>query len=199
MAALSLVDAATLAPTDVDATRAIYEGAFPDELTAPFESLLADRMLVLLEDGAPAGMAVLRDLADTGWAFLRYYVVGRRGGGLGSAFWGLLRDAHAGYSRIVLDVEDPDRPGIDAAERELDLRRIAFYERLGVVLLPVHTYEPLHDGVPQPLRPMLTDLPGPTPAVPDDLRELVLAIYLHRYGMAADHPDVVACLAASGL
>ena len=47
----------------------------------PFDELFVDRMLVLLDEDGPAGFALVRDLAETPWTFLRYYAVGRRGRG----------------------------------------------------------------------------------------------------------------------
>ena len=106
--------------TDLDArqlaaVRAIYEDAFPEDLRADFESLLVDRLVVRLSPaGAPEGLAVLRPLGDTGWVFLRYYAVGVRGGGVGTAMLGELAAmlADEGSTLLVWDVEDPDEPGL---------------------------------------------------------------------------------------
>ncbi|MFT4009316.1 MAG: GNAT family N-acetyltransferase [Nocardioidaceae bacterium] len=200
---MRLVDARCLDPSQLAAAQAIYEGAFPEHERVPFTALFIDRVLVLVDDDRPCGLAVLRDLGDTGWTFLRYYCVGDRGCGLGSLMWGLLKEAHAGQTRIILDVENPDEPGTDAASKALRERRIAFYQRLGVRLLPVYDYLPPHDGVPFDLRPMVADLDTPDgrtpPLAPADLRAVVLAVFELRYGLPADHPAVQRCLAASGL
>lgn len=203
---MRLVDARTLDPGKLAVAQRIYEAGFPEHERVPFTALFVDRVLVLVdtEDAdRPCGVAVLRDLADTGWTFLRYYCVGDRGRGLGSLMWGLLKQAHAGQTRIILDVEDPDEPGTGAEDKALRERRIVFYERLGVRLLPVHDYFPPHDGVPFDLRLMAADLGTPDgrtpPLAPADLRALVLAVFELRYGLPAEHPAVQQTLAASGL
>lgn len=224
-----LVELSSLGAADVEAVRAIYEGAFPDELLAPFEDLLVDRMLVYLagEDGVeredgrgvPVGLALVRDLVDaapagrgdTGWTFLRYFAAGRRGQGIGSALWAELTDRlrAEGRTRLVWDVEDPDEPGLAAHLVEEHRRRIVFYERLGGRLRPVRDYLPPHDDGHAP-RLLLMDQPlGPGAAGSEqvgqqvgpqvDLRELVETVYALRYGVPADDPVVRRTLAASGL
>ncbi|MEI5675173.1 MULTISPECIES: GNAT family N-acetyltransferase [unclassified Nocardioides] len=195
-----LVSAATLPDAELDAVRAIYESAFPEELTVPFADLLADRLLVRVEHDGPSGFALVRDLGPTGWTFLRYYAVGRRGRGIGSSMWadltGLL--AAEGRTRLVWDVEDPDEPGLPGHAVEEHRRRIVFYERLGGRLLPVSEYLPPHDDghapalclMDQPLRPDLPEV---------GLRELVEGVYERRYGLPADSPVVRRTLRASGL
>lgn len=195
-----LVSAATLPDAELDAVRAIYESAFPEELTVPFADLLADRLLVRVEHDGPSGFALVRDLGPTGWTFLRYYAVGRRGRGIGSSMWadltGLL--AAEGRTRLVWDVEDPDEPGLPDHAVDEHRRRIAFYERLGGRLLPVREYLPPHDDghapalrlMDQPLRPDLPEV---------ELRALVEGVYERRYGLPADSPVVRRTLRASGL
>jgi hypothetical protein len=201
---LRLVEAADVDAAALERARAIFEDGFDESLRSPFGSLFADRVLVLLDGDAVAGLAVVRDLGTTGWTFLRYFVVGLRGQGIGSRFWSLLRCALAGRSRLVLDVEDPAEPGIDDTEREIRWRRIRFYERLGTAHLPVDGYQPDHGGDPCPLRLMLADLglpqsePTPVPD-PGDLRAVVLAVYLHRYGRPGHDPAVLDTLHRSGL
>ena len=124
---LRTVTADELDDTRLAKVREIYEAGFPDDLRSSFDSLLDDRALVLVDDGAgagPLGLAVLRDLGDTGWAFLRYLVVdgSSRGRGLGSRFWELLRAALPDHARLVLDVEDPTEGGIDDDERTIRTR-----------------------------------------------------------------------------
>ncbi|MDF1602477.1 hypothetical protein [Nocardioides sp. YIM 152315] len=196
---MSLVDASSLTAEQREDVRAIYEGAFPAELRAPFDDLAVDRMLVLIDDEGPAGLALVRDLAGTTWTFLRYYAVGRRGRGTGSAMWRLLTERLAadGRTRLVWDVEDPEEPGLSPASVDEHRRRIVFYERLGGRLRPVREYLPPHDDGHAP-RLLLMDTPladEPEPA----LRDLVETVYLRRYGVAADDPAVRRTLAASAL
>lgn len=196
---MRLVEAGELTGAQLGAVEEIYLGAFPEELTAPFPDLFADRMLVALDEDGPAGLALVRDLPGTTWTFLRYYAVGRRGRGTGSAMWEELVAVLAaeGRTRLLWDVEDPDEPGIPAESAAEHRRRIAFYERLGGHLLPVREYHPPHDDGHEP-RLLLMD----TPVGPGDrasLRELVEGVYWLRYGRHADHPDVRRTLLASDL
>ena len=72
-------------------------------------------MLVRLDThDRPEGLAVVRELGSTGWTFLRYYAVGARGGGTGSAMLEQLAAqlSREGGSLLVWDVEDPDEPGL---------------------------------------------------------------------------------------
>jgi hypothetical protein len=195
-----LVAAATLTDAELDVVRRIYEEAFPADLRVPFPDLFVDRLLVRVEDDGPTGLALVRDLGPTGWTFLRYYAVGTRGRGTGSAMWADLVAllAAEGRTRLVWDVEDPDEPGIGAELVEEHRRRIVFYERLGGRLRPVRDYLPPHDDGHAP-RLLLMDRPlvDPDPVVP--LRELIEGVYLRRYGLAADSPVVRRTLKASGL
>jgi hypothetical protein len=193
---MELIPASALDSSGLAATHAIYLDAFPESLRAPFDDLLRDDTLVLIDDGRPAGLAVTRPLGPTGWTFLRYFAVGARGRGAGSGLWRLARDhwARAGFTRVLLDVEDPDEPGIDPAEKHLRERRIVFYQRLGAELLPVRSYEPPQPGGhPHPLRLIAAG------TAPDSVRDQVLAVYRHRYGLAADDPAVRRTLQASNL
>ena len=197
---MTLVEAGALSPEELEAVRGIYESAFPEELTVPFADLLVDRLLVRVDDAGPAGFALVRDLGPTGWTFLRYYAVGRRGAGVGSAMWADLTAllAAEGRTRLVWDVEDPDEPGISAEHVVEHRRRIAFYERLGGRLLPVREYLPPHDDGHAPAlrlmdQPLQREEDGAT------LREVVEGVYRWRYGREAGDPVVRRTLAASGL
>lgn len=201
---VALVEAAVLADDDLARVRQIFTDAFPEDLQVPFDDLFRDRMLVLVDDGGAAGFALVRNLADgaddTGWTFLRYYAVGRKGAGLGSLMWRALtaRLGAEGRTRLVWDVEDPDEPGLSEAHVVEHRRRIVFYERLGGRLLPVRGYQPPHDDghaphlrlMDQPLAPDVTEPP---------LRDLVEGVYRLRYGLEGSHPAVVRTIEASGL
>jgi GNAT superfamily N-acetyltransferase len=217
-----LVAFAALDPVHRDAVREVYESSFPLALRAPWTEITSARpdeqLLVLLDetDGAapPVGLALVRHLGPTPMSFLRYFVVdsARRGRGHGSALWVALV-AHlrgAERSMLLLDVEDPDARPAGSPDRRDDLRRIDFYRRHGVHLLPVRRYAPPdHGSAGEPVRLLLMgaylreaagDAPvlGHAPAGPA-LRDAVCAVYLHRYGLDPDHGVVRATLLASGL
>jgi hypothetical protein len=196
-----MIPAASLSPADLDRVRGIYEDAFPDELQVPFADLFVDRLLVHVDEDGPAGFALVRDLGTTGWTFLRYYAVGRRGRGTGSRMWGELTAllADEGRTRLVWDVEDPDEAGLADHLVEEHRRRIVFYERLGGRLRPVRNYLPPHDDGHAP-RLLLMDAPlgSPHEAEPP-LRVLVETVYLRRYGVPASDPAVRRTLLASNI
>lgn len=189
-----------LSAGQMERVRAIYDEAFPPDLRADFDSLLADRLVVrLAEDGTPEGLAVLRRLGETGWVFLRYYAVGVRGGGVGTAMLGELADllGSEGSRLLVWDVEDPDEPALSDEHVTEHRRRIAFYERAGGVLLPVTDYAPPHgddlgDHVPH-LRLMCLPLAG---ADVPPAREVLLAAMTLRYDLDPQHPAVLRALAS---
>lgn len=199
---MRLVPALSLDDQQRARVQAIYEEGFGERLRAPFADLLTDRALVLT-DGEPRGLAVLRELGPTRWVFLRYFVVGERGRGLGEELWTSLRAAMAaaGFTRIVYDVEDPAEHGIDASEELIRRRRIGFYTRLGAVLLPANGYLPPHGTDAHPMLLMAADLGRPVTASieGDDLRRTMLAVYRYRYGLEDTDPVVERTLRLSGL
>lgn len=173
----------------------IYRDAFPPALRAPFDDLFDDEVLVYAEGTErAAGLVVLRRIGEQRWAFVRYLLTGRRGAGVGSAMFRDLR-RELGDARVVLDVEDPAEPGLDDAEHALRLRRIAFYERLGMTVLPVRAYAPPHDDGHAPALLLLSsDVDADL-----DVRELVETVLRERYRLPADHPVVRRVLEASSL
>lgn len=196
-----------LAVTDLSAeqsarARQIYEDGFPPELRSDFEKLFIDPCFAFVDDGRVVGWAVLRPLGETGWIFLRYFVAGERGRGTGSRMWWAMREHFADYERILLDVEDPEEPGIGAEEEAIRRRRVAFYRRLGIEVLPLRSYRPPHDGEEQPMQLLASDLPpgDPIPTLGrDGIREILLAVYELRYGVTTADAVVRRTLAESGL
>jgi GNAT superfamily N-acetyltransferase len=171
--------ACTLEPVDslgsaaTAAVRRIYEQGFPSRLRAGFATLTRQRQagemsLALVRDGQPRGFAVLRPLGETGWVFLRYFVVDERlrGQGLGGIMWhelaALLRAD--GYTLLVFDVEDPAEPGCGAVQARIRSRRIGFYQRHGAGLLPVHGYRTPHGSGWAPMLLLTRPATGRWPA-----------------------------------
>jgi GNAT superfamily N-acetyltransferase len=198
--------ACTLEPVDslgsaaTAAVRRIYEQGFPSRLRAGFATLARQRQagemsLALVRDGQPRGFAVLRPLGETGWVFLRYFVVDERlrGQGLGGIMWdelaALLRAD--GYTLLVFDVEDPAEPGCGAVQARIRSRRIGFYQRHGAGLLPVHGYRTPHGSgwAPMLLLAAPLDAGGPAAAAAR-ARDVVSAVYQHRWQLGAGHPQV---------
>ncbi|HEY1917886.1 MAG TPA: GNAT family N-acetyltransferase [Streptosporangiaceae bacterium] len=202
--AYSLVPVETLSAVAAGRVQRIYEDGFPAHQRADFASLAARRQpgevaLALVGDGEPRGFAMLRPLGETGWMFLRYFVVEgrRRGRGVGGVLWeqltALLRAA--GHTLLVFDVEDPSEPGCAAEQVGTRSRRIAFYRRHGADLLPVRGYRTPHGSAaaPQwtPMRLMATSLTGDvTPPGRDRVRAVVDAVYQYRWGLPPEHPQV---------
>ncbi|MEV6711181.1 hypothetical protein AB0M48_03965 [Lentzea sp. NPDC051208] len=197
---MKLVAASTLTPDELADVRQIYFDGFAPHLRAPFDDLLADTAFVLM-DSRPLGFAVVRILGGTGWVYLRYFTVGEKGQGLGEHLWTHLRVAMtgAGHTRIVYDVEDPAQPGIGPAEERIRHRRIAFYRRLGAVLLPVRGYLPPEGSAGHPMLLMAADYFAQTPAAAEDVGRIVIAVYEHRYGIAPSDPVVTRTLWLSGV
>jgi GNAT superfamily N-acetyltransferase len=212
----TLLGLAAVPPKVIQAAREIYEAGFPPAERAPFEDLLDvrsdERMQILLDGhasgGSVLGVVVVRDLGETRWSFLRYFVVAadRRGHGIGGRLWSALcRDlAVRGRQRVLFDVEDPD--DATAAPHEVDerRRRVQFYRRAGADLIDVDSYAPPHHGAPgtptMPLRPMgaSLDAVGGSRRLELDavaIEELVGAVMHFRYGVktpdgpAAPPPD----------
>lgn len=173
--------------------REVYDGAFPPDLRADFDSLFADEVLVYAaDDRTAAGLVVMRRLGSTGMVFVRYFVAGVRGSGVGSRMWHDLRARLGPDVRVVLDVEHPGEPGTAADEVVVRRRRVAFYERLGLVVLPVRDYAPPHDdGHAPPMLLLATD--------PRDPRLVVETVLHHRYGLSPADPRVEAVLRTSDL
>jgi GNAT superfamily N-acetyltransferase len=216
-----LVPVESLDSAGIGHVRRIYEDGFPPHLSSSFESITSGRepgelALALTGDGAPCGFAMLRPLATTGWIFLRYFVVDatQRGRGLGGVLWQQLTShlREAGYSLLVFDVEDPAEPGCDQEELKIRQRRITFYRRHRASVLPVAGYRTPHsggdgdgDGEPPPhwtpmvlMAASLSPGGGDPAADPAGVREIVEAVYRHRWSLPVDHPQVGRTLLTKG-
>jgi GNAT superfamily N-acetyltransferase len=190
------------------AARGIYEAGIPAAVRAPFHELVDarpdERMQLLLDGpGQVVGVALVRDLGQTRWTFLRYFVVTahQRGQGIGSRLWSALcRDLGArGRERLLFDVEDPDDAAADPHEVDERQRRVRFYRRLGADLVELAdpaSYAPPHHGeagtTAIPLRLLGADLDGAGGSRPLSLdgpatEALVAAVLLLRYGV--EPPD----------
>jgi GNAT superfamily N-acetyltransferase len=200
MSEYSLVSLDTLAPPAIAAVRRIYEEGFPRHQRAAFAELTDRRQdgefaLALVRGGEPGGFAMLRPLGDTGWVFLRYFVVDQhqRGRGLGGVLWNHLtaRLRADGFTLLVFDLDDPGEPGHDAEEVSVRTRRIGFYQRHGATLLPVTGYRTPHidpassdDAGPvwTPMLLMTATLADGQPASGGErAQDIVAAVYRYRW------------------
>src|SRR6202012_4899255 len=148
--------------------------------------------LALMQYGQPHGFAMLRPLGPTGWMFLRYFVAGQRGQGLGRGMWdqlmAWLRDH--GYPLLVWDGEGPGEPGPRPDEVTIRQRRIRFYERHGGRLLPVRGYGNPHGDDWTPMRLMAAPTPGGTER--PGPRAVLSAVYHYRGRLNPADPRVTA-------
>ncbi|GEM_PF-7238 len=195
---------------------AIYLDAFPAQQRLPFDELVrtagsGDRLfLVALDPAGPVGFATLSRLTTVASTLLEYLAVERtrRGTGVGTSLWRQLPPALAAWGaplRLVLEVEDPDEPGIAPTEAEHRQRRMRFYAHHGVTVLPCAEYVmPTVDGGAEPMRLMYLDGTTAQQRQPDGLpdgealRQLVLALYTEGYDLPDDHPFVQRVRASSG-
>ena len=188
---------ADLPPAAQARVREIYEEAFPARQRVDFEEILdaarsgEEIALAGLEDGRPTGLAFLSRLESAGHLFVEYFAVARdlRGGGRGGGLWTALREELARCEpgrAIVLEVEDPQEPGIAADEADQRGRRVRFWEKAGARLLAVEGYvipDVGGDGI-EPMRLMW--VPGGDDDEPPHgarLLALILALYDAGYGL----------------
>ena len=170
--------------------RAIYEASFPDRVRAPWDSIARhrdDEELLILTDGSPVGFALIRHLGDTSFTFVRYFAIdaAQRSSGYGARLLDMLarRLNEQERTALLLDVEDP-RAHPESGDD--DRRRIAFYERHGLSLLPVPDYAPPEHGTTGEIVPLLImgmPLGHGAPIEGAHLEACVAAVYLHRYGV----------------
>lgn len=174
------------------AVRRIYETSFPASVRAEWSTISHHRqdeeLLVLLQGDDPVAFALIRHLGDTQMTFVRYFAVDatNRGGGCGARLLADLVDrlTAQGRTALLLDVEDP----AGEPDHPEHVRRIAFYERNGVALLPVVDYVPPEHGSTGEVVPLLLmgrPLGDSEALVGTRLAEAVRAVMTHRYGVEA--------------
>jgi 2-(1,2-epoxy-1,2-dihydrophenyl)acetyl-CoA isomerase len=202
----ALVPVGHLATSALRTVRGIYEDGFPPHLRSDFAALIGGEQegefaLALMRGPLPCGFAMLRALGETGWVFMRYFVVDRklRGQGLGGVMWDQLTAwlRAGGNTLLVFDVEDPAEPGCGDAESRIRSRRIAFYQRNGAHVLPARGYRtPAGGGDNHGWTPMLllTAPLGGGCAVTGarQARAVLSAVYRYRWQLSPEHPQVSA-------
>jgi GNAT superfamily N-acetyltransferase len=177
--------------------REIYFEAFPPEERLPFEELSAPSggydVTVLFDGTTVHGFAAHCPLSSFPALYLGYLAVSRarRSEGLGETLWRhLVGDVthRSGMRGLVLEVEDPELAGAPNAEQRR--RRIAFYRRVGAVMLPTAEYcMPGMDGADDvPMRLMWAPVRGTAAPAENQLPPLVLSLYDEVYKLSAGHP-----------
>ena len=177
----------SLRPFDIEQhggdVRRIYEASFPESVRAPWDTIAHHRddeeLLVLVDD--VDGEAQRAEL------LVRYFAVDgtRRSQGHGARLLDGLRQhlESRACTALLLDVEAPDTDPAHAAD---DQRRIAFYERHGLRLLPVPDYAPPEHGATGEQVALLLmgmALDDGAPLEGDHLAACVHAVYRYRYGV----------------
>jgi GNAT superfamily N-acetyltransferase len=201
-AAYALEPIEALDTAAIAAVRRIYEEGFPPRLRAEFGAVTSHRepgelALVLLGNGEPSGFCVLRPLGETGWVFLRYFVVDQqvRSRGLGGIMWDTLtaRLRDDGCTLLVFDVEDPGEPDCGPVQERIRARRIRFYQRHGARLLPLQGYRTPHGNDWTPMLLMAAPLAGGKPGLgPARSLAIVSAVHRYRWKLDPDHPRAIA-------
>jgi hypothetical protein len=111
----------------------------------------------------------------------------------------LLQSEYPAYLGLFSEIESTREPGLDEATRRTRLRRLAFFERLGVLRLPIDYRFPSYDGGP-PLQGELLWVPFGTPALDAPTLRLVLVrIYVEGYGLDPSDPFIAEALSAAGV
>lgn len=129
-----------LGSPDLEATRHLFETAFPEEERPPFEVTVGfERGLFyeVLDDGCHIGLVVLVPYEDILYVFFLAVEPEYRGQGYGSA---ILDKVISLYSekRIFLLAEEP---GSQYADNEMRLKRLSFYAKNGFELTPIRITE----------------------------------------------------------
>jgi hypothetical protein len=107
----------------------------------------------------------------------------------------LLRAEYGDFLGLFSEIESTREPGLDPATRALRLRRLAFFERLGVERLPIDYRFPSYDPGAPPLHGELLWVPFGDPALDDDtLSDVLRRIYVEGYGLSADDPFIASAL-----
>jgi ribosomal protein S18 acetylase RimI-like enzyme len=193
-----------LGPHQVDELRLVYESSFPRRQRVPLQELLdggshPERVhLAGLINGNVAAMLVISWLPSIGWWFLEYLAVAEqsRDRGLGTETWNeaLEQAGGAEAARIVLEVEPPSDAAVGSEERHQRERRVRFYERRGVVTLPIASFmAPTMIGDATE-RFQLMARPAANESPPDSEQSLALArsLLIEGYGLDPSHPLVSA-------
>ena len=129
------------ADEDLTAIRSLYEDAFPECERKPFDIMVSAighglDICAIEEGGSFVGLAIT--LVHGGVALLDYFAVAphRRGCGIGAAALDLLKEKYSGQA-LLIEIEDPSD---ECDNREIRVRRLGFYRRCGMKIMPYKVY-----------------------------------------------------------
>ncbi|RAY14820.1 GNAT family N-acetyltransferase [Actinomadura craniellae] len=203
---MRLLQFCELSPQGITGLREIYEEAFPTSERLSFDSLVggtkdASRSLTaLLQGDEVSAFASTLRLHGYPAVLLEYLAVHRRrrGTSLGGTLWSHVRrtaESTPTVRGVVLEVEDPDEPGIAVDTVALRRRRLVFYRRRGARVLPVLDYLIPDQQCAGELPMVLMWAPTGSGGSPDrtELRLLLRALHQEGYGLPEDNP--LTCIA----
>ena len=126
---------------DLSNIRSLYEDAFPECERKPFDVMARAigsglDMCALEEGGEFVGLAITLVHGDI--ALLDYFATAphRRGCGIGASALELLKKKYSGRA-LLIEIEDPDD---ECDNPEIRRRRLTFYKRCGMALMPYKVY-----------------------------------------------------------
>jgi len=121
----------------------LYLDAFPKNERKPFSSMLVkcregSMEMMAIEDGAGRFLGLVITILHRDKLLLAYFAISPewRGKGVGSAALALILE-HCGDRRLIIEIEDPEAPCGNAAERE---RRKRFYLSNGMKQMPFRVF-----------------------------------------------------------
>lgn len=162
----------------------LIEQDFPAGEYAPFEVLDAQ-----MRNGSQEGLVLSADendiayavnaVAENGFVLISLMAVSKElwGKGVGSAFIGMMKERYHGKKGIILEVERPDLAETPE-KKDLMVRRILFYERLGFHIVPGIEYS-IWDV---PMHLMALPLTESTASIDAKIEEIITGIYLGLMG-----------------
>jgi GNAT superfamily N-acetyltransferase len=190
----------------LDAVVRIYDASLPASERKPVEAIrdMADRpdyRLIAATDeaGRTIGFAAVFVPPNETFALLEYLAVDEsvRGRGVGAALFAGVVDALHGESRDLSLLVEVDADIEGAPDRDLRVRRQAFYRRLGCRRIADLDYElPLRTGgLPPPMHLFVHRRPDDPPRPRADLAHALRRIYADVYGQTPDDPRIQRMLA----
>ena len=188
-----------LPPAARNRVREIYEEAFPEAERDPWQEIIdaatspVHVVTVAMDADRPIGFFSAMRFESVPVAYLAYLAVDRdqRGRGIGETLFGWFEAAYEGDGAgLFWEVEAREADGASEEQRGFARRRVAFYERLGAIVLPGGVRDvPTSDGVGTLPMELMWKPRGMGSGVPHStmLRRMIRAFYVEGYGLPKDH------------